>query len=548
MKSITRNIAALLAAAAATGCVNSMLQTQFVLDEVAALGVPVTGAIRAWTTLEDLARSGPVMIGIALAALLPAMIAAHLLLRMVRTATPVLRHALFAAAAVAASWLAFWLMRSVIPMPAFPGTRDATGHIVMSLTGAVGGLLYSQLTMRPVADGQKLRRHLSVAAALALLPAALFLAMAPAADTRPETVDPASYRVHTVLSGLNRPWSLAFLPDGRMLVTEMGGRLLAVTADGARSQIALDGLPPIYRHGGTAGLMDVAPDPQYRDNGLIYLTLAYGAPGANGTRLVRGRLAGNRLEDVRILFSATPKPRAGNNGGRIAFLGDGTLLLTVGDGNTRREEAQNRANHLGKVVRLDREGRAPADNPFAGQPGAAPEIYSLGHRNPQGIALDPATGDMLLTEHGPRGGDEINRIDAGGNYGWPLVSGGIDYPFARVSPFRRLDGYRDPLLEWTPSIAPSGLAVVGGPLFPDWRGDLLVPALKERALRRVVRDGGRIVGQQLLLTELKQRLRNVKVGLDGAIYVLLDGENASLLRLTPADGHGGAPILPMPNA
>ena len=184
-------------------------------------------------------------------------------------------------------------------------------------------------------------------------------------------------------------------------------------------------------------------------------------------------------------------------------------------------------------MRLDREGRVPADNPFVRQSGAAPEIYSLGHRNPQGMAVDPQTGALLLSEHGARGGDEINRVTAGSNYGWPVVTAGIDYPFARVTPFRRLEGYQDALLEWTPSIAPAGLAVYDGALFPGWRGDLLVPALKERALRRVLRDGERIVGQQLLLAELNERLRDVKVAPDGAIHVLTDGLDAKLLRITP---------------
>lgn len=542
MKSIITNIAALLAAAVTVGIVNSILQTQLNLGELSALGAPLTTLLRAWTTLEDLARSGPVMIGIALAALLPATLVGHLARRMAPGVSPRQSHAVFATAAVGLSWLVFWLMRSVVPMPAIPGTREQAGHLLLSLTGMIGGVLYSFLMLRPdpTTDADRRaarRRHALAATALVLVPVALFFAMAPVADSKPESVTPASYRLHTVLSGLNRPWSIAFLPDGRMFVTEMGGRLLAVTGDGASSQIALDGLPAIFHKGASAGLMDVALDPQFGANGWLYLTMGYGEIGANGTRLVRARLAQDKIEDVRVLFSSTPKPGAGNNGGRLAFLRDATLVLTIGDGNTRREEAQNRANHLGTVVRLTRDGRAPADNPFVGQAGAAPELYSLGHRNPQGIAIDPATGELLLSEHGPRGGDEINRIVAGANYGWPLVSGGIDYPFARVTPFRQLARFHDPLLTWTPSIAPAGLAVYDGALFAGWRGDLLVPALRERAVRRVLRDGRRIVGQQLLLAELNERIRDVKVGPDGAIYVLTDGENARLLRLTPSVGH-----------
>lgn len=539
MKSMTWYIAALLAAAVATGAFASIVQTQLILGQLVDFGAPVTASVRFSTTLEDLARFGPVMAGIALAALLIAVPVGHLVLRAVSPAWP---RVVFAVAAVGGLWLVFWLMRSVIPMPAIPGTRSQLGHVLMSLTGIAGGLLYAGLTSparrskRAANPGQPWR-DAATAAALVIVPAVIFFAMAPAAGEKPAAVDPQSYEVQTVSTGLNRPWSVAFLPDGRTLVTEMGGRLLAIAADGSSSEIALDGLPPIFQQRSIIGLMEVALDPLFEQNSWLYLTMGYGETGASGTRLVRARLAGDRIEDVRVLFSSTLKARAGNNGGRIAFLRDGTLVLSLGDGSSRREEAQNPANHLGTVVRLDREGQPPADNPFLQQPGAAPEIYSLGHRNAQGIAIDPTKGDLLLTEHGARGGDEINQIVAGGNYGWPVVTGGIDYPFARVTPFRRLDGYQEAVLEWTPSIAPAGLAVYDGALFPEWRGDLLVPALKERAVRLVKRDGRRIVGQQLLLAELNERMRDVKVAPDGSIYILTDGTDAKLLRLTPPAGN-----------
>lgn len=518
----------MLAAAVATGLVASLVQTQVNLGELTVLGASVTPSLRAWTSLQDLAGFGPVMTGIALAALLPAMLVAHAIERLAAIER---RSPLFVAAAVAGLWAAFWLMLNVIPMPAIAATRGAFDHALMALSGIAGGLVYARMTS-PARQAAAPRRLALAVAMLALAPAALFLITSPGAADKLEAVDPASYRVETVAQGLDRPWSLAFLPDGRLLVTEMGGRLLAIAADGVKTPIATAGLPPVFQRGGTIGLMDVALDPGFETNGLLYLTMGHGEEGANGTRLVRARLAGDRLEDVRVLFSSTPKPRAGNNGGRIAFLPDGTLALTVGDGNWRREEAQNVANHLGTVVRLDRDGRAPSDNPFVGRPGAAPEVYSLGHRNPQGIAVDPATGELLLTEHGARGGDEINRIVAGANYGWPVVTAGIDYPFGRVTPFSRLAGFEAPLLEWTPSIAPAGLAVYHGDQFPGWRGDLLVPALRGKAIHRVLREGGKIVGQQTLLAELNQRMRDVKVGRDGAIYVLTDGVDATLLRLT----------------
>lgn len=529
MKRIGHHAFALLAAALATGALASLFQTQINLAELGALGATITPALRAVTTLQDLAGFGSVMTGIALAALLPAMLAAHMIEHAIK---PVRRAPLFMAAAVAGLWAAFWLMLHVIPMPAIAATRGMLDHALMASSGIAGGLVYAHLAA-PSRRARPPRRDVMTAALLALVPAASFLATAPGAADKLHRIDPASYRVHTVATGLDRPWSIAFLPDGRMLVTEMAGRLRLIGLDGKLGEIALDGLPPVFRRGGTIGLMDVVLDPDFAQNGWLYLTMGHGEEGANGTRLVRARLAGARIEDVKVLFSSSPKPRVGNNGGRMAFLRDGTLVLTVGDGNWRREEAQNLANHLGTVVRLDRDGKAPPDNPFVSRPGAAPGIYSLGHRNPQGIAVDPVTGDLLLTEHGARGGDEINRIVAGKNYGWPLVTAGIDYPFGRVTPFSRLSGFEAPLLEWTPSIAPASLAVYHGDLFLDWRGDLLVPALRGRAIHRVLRDGGKIVGQQTLLTELNQRMREVKVGPDGAIYVLTDGADARLLRLTP---------------
>ena len=543
---VTAPLTALLTTLAATGAIACVVQTQINLAQLIELGAQVSPATRAWATLEDLARFGPVMLAIAAAAMVPALMTAQRAAqRWLPTAGVAGRACIYAASSGTALWTAFWLMRAVIPMPAIAATRELSGHVLLSLTGILGGVIYALLTSpqqraNPGADGRTRRRNLLVGTTFVLAPVLIFFAVAPRSGDRPVPVDPASYRVQTVATGLNRPWSVAFLPDGRRLVTEMGGRLLAIAPGGAQSEISLAGLPPIFRQGGVAGLMDVALDPEFDRNGLLYLTMGYGDPGANGVRLVRAKLAGERIEDVRVLFSSTPKPSAGNNGGRMAFLGDGTMVLTLGDGSARREEAQNLSNHLGTLVRLDRDGKPPVDNPFLQQPGAAPEIYSVGHRNVQGIAKAPVTGDLLITEHGPRGGDEINRIVAGGNYGWPLVTGGIDYPFARVSPFTRLDGYLDPILQWTPSIAPSGLAVYGGALFPAWQGDLLVPALRERAVRRVIRKQGRIVGQQLLLADMNERMRDVRVAPDGSIYVLTDGLDAKLLRLLPPP----APPLP----
>jgi glucose/arabinose dehydrogenase len=344
--------------------------------------------------------------------------------------------------------------------------------------------------------------------------------------------DPAGYRVQVDVAGLDRPWSLAFLPDGRRLVTELPGRLRVVLPDNSLLPEPVAGLPPIHAAGQT-GLMEVAVDPDFARNSRIFLSYASGTAAANNTRLASARLVGHALQDVRVLFTADPKSGHSHYGGRIAFPADGTLVLTLGDGFDRREAAQDPATTLGKIVRLHRDGGVPADNPLRGRPGAAPEILSLGHRNVQGVAVDPADGALLVTEHGPRGGDEVNRILPGRNYGWPVATGGLDYTFARVTPFTTLPGFEPPLLEWTPSIAPAGLAVYDGALFPGWRGDLLVPALKERSLRRVRREGGRIVGQEILLAERDQRLRDVRVAPDGTVQLLTD--DGHLLRLLPPD-------------
>lgn len=523
-------IAALLAATLVTAVLASIVQTQINLAALLALDAPVTLPVRAELTFEDVLRFGPVMAAIAGAALLPAMVAGKLATRALPDS---LRMIGFATAGAVGMWAAFVVTGLFTPMPELvAAARGTIGLALIGATGAIGGLVYARLIhprprqRRPARDG-------ATTVTLLALPIVSFLVMAPRAPGDVPRIDPASYTVQTVAAGLDRPWAIAFLPDGRRLVTEKGGRLLAFASDGRSTAISLDRLPPSFA-GGENGLLDVVPDPGFARNGLLYLSMNYGEPGAIGTRLVRARLVGNRIEDVRILFSSSLKSSDSNNGGRVVVLPDDTLVLAIGDGNDTREQAQNPANHQGKLVRLDRDGQAPDDNPFGTSDGAASVIYSLGHRNPQGLAVDPADGSLLLSDHGPRGGDRLSRIRPGSNHGWPVVTGGLDYSYARVTPFRRLDRYDAPDLEWTPSIAPAGLMVYDGDLFPEWRGDLFVPALRERAVRRIVRRGGRIIGQQLLLSELGERMRDVKAAPDGSIYVLTDGRNASLLRLVPA--------------
>jgi len=342
------------------------------------------------------------------------------------------------------------------------------------------------------------------------------------------------YQIDSVTDGLNWPWSLAFLPDGRMLVTERGGTLRVIEG-GRLLERPVDGVPPVYANS-QGGLFEALPHPDFRRNGWIYLSYAHGPPDANATRVARGRLDGGALVDLEVLFTAEPtKDTPVHYGGRMTWLPDGTLVLGLGDGFDYRETAQQLDSHLGSIVRIRADGSVPDDNPFAGQDDAQPEIWSYGHRNVQGLAWDSRRGVLWQHEHGPRGGDEINLIVAGGNYGWPIATHGIDYSGATISPFRQRPGMVDPELVWTPSIAPAGLAVYRGDAFSDWDGDLLVSALAGRELRRVELDGTSVVDQHVLLEDLGERLRDVRVGPGGHVYVLTDAADGRLLRLTPTE-------------
>lgn len=343
------------------------------------------------------------------------------------------------------------------------------------------------------------------------------------------------YRIETFSEGLEHPWSIAFLPDGRLLVTERAGRLRIVEVDGRVNPEPVAGLPEAFI-AAQAGLMEVALDPDYSETRWIYLTYAHGSLAANNTRLARARLVDGELQDIDVLFTAEPlKAGAVHYGGRIAFLADKTLVLTLGDGFDWREQAQNPANHLGKTVRLNRDGSVPLNNPLVGQAGAAPEIYSLGHRNVQGIFYDAEYGRLYCHEHGPRGGDELNLLEPGGNYGWPLATFGIDYTGARVSPYTHLPGLIAPLLHWTPSVAPSSLTLYRGELFPSWQGDLFASNLAERSVRRIRLRDGMLAGEEVLFEELGERIRDVRGGPDGALYLLTDNPQGRILRVLPSE-------------
>ena len=373
----------------------------------------------------------------------------------------------------------------------------------------------------------RLHLFLSVALLAASVASPPGFAQAPAA--------PAGTAV--VVRGLTDPWAMAFLPDGRMLITEKAGQLRIATPDG-RLSAPLAGLPAVAATG-QCGLLDVVLDPQFSENRRLFFTFAEPGPGGNSTAVGSARLVDDQLREVRTLFSQKPKMDSGSHcGSRIVVDRQGHLLVGLGDRFSGKDEAQNPGNHIGKVVRLTAEGRVPADNPFVGRAGAAPEVFSLGHRNIQGAALHPVTGDLWASEHGPQGGDEVNVVEAGRNYGWPLVTFGRNYVVGtRIGETGPKAGFEPPLHHWAPtSIAPSGMAFLSSDRYqaryPDWKGSLFIGALRGQALVRLTVDGRRITAEQRLL-EGQARIRDVRQGPDGWLYVLTDGASGQVLRLLP---------------
>jgi glucose/arabinose dehydrogenase len=367
-----------------------------------------------------------------------------------------------------------------------------------------------------------------------------FAAPAIAVDETVET-EKAVIHVETFADGLEHPWGIAFLPEGGALVTERPGRLRHVSAEGALSE-PLSGVPDVDARG-QGGLLDVALDPAFAENRRIYLSFSEpGDGGTNSTAVARGTLADDLsgLADVEVIFSQQPKVASTKHfGSRLVFDGDGDLFVTMGERSDAefREQAQDLGSHLGKIVRIHPDGDVPEDNPFVRQEGALPEIWSYGHRNIQAAAMHPETGELWEIEHGPRGGDELNIARAGKNYGWPVVSFGVNYSGTPVgSGESDAPGFEDPLYQWTPVIAPSGMAFYGGAAFPEWRGDLLVGGLRETTLVRLSLAGETVTHEERMLQDLGLRIRDVEQGPAGAIFLLTDEDDGEILRLTPADG------------
>ena len=343
------------------------------------------------------------------------------------------------------------------------------------------------------------------------------------------------YQISEIATGLDHPWSVAFLPSGDYLLTERTGNLLRLSEDGQSE--AIGGLPDDIYVKSQGGLLDVALHPDYANNGWLYLSYSGGTAGKNALKLIRAKLKGSQLTQQQALFTVSPgKDTPVHYGGRIIFLADGTLLLSTGDGFDYREDAQRLSSQLGKIIRLKDDGQIPTDNPFYGKAEKenklADAIYTLGHRNPQGLAYDPLRNLVFSSEHGPAGGDEVNIIVAGNNYGWPVITYGRDYSGASISPYTEYPGMQQPLLDWTPSIAPSGLAVYQGDMFAELKGDLLAGALKYKEVRWLQMAGNKVAAQVSLFKELQQRIRDVRVHPDGSIYLLTDSDDGKVLRIS----------------
>ncbi|MFG6666999.1 PQQ-dependent sugar dehydrogenase [Halomonas sp. HNIBRBA4712] len=513
----------------------SIVQTQINLAALTDMGVEISTFRRVMTTLWDLVTFSPIYALLFSVGFIVSQAGGLLVSRL--TLAGRYRLLLCPLLAVAALFLTVHLVNHFAPMPTLvAATRTTLGFFAMLLSAAVAGLVLALL---------RGRGHHRVHAARAGSAAILALAAGGVATALPpealaEEPSSTAYRLETVAEGLEHPWSLAFLPDGRMLVTERPGRLRVVTLDGEVSDPIAD-VPTVFASG-QSGLFDVLLSKDFAEDQTLFLSFACGDLAANHACLARARLAGDRLEQVEEIFRTSPAKRGdAHYGGRLAWLDDDTLILTLGDGFDYREQAQNNASHLGTIVRLNVDGSAPRDNPFVNEDDARPEIYSYGHRNVQGLVVDNE-GHIITHEHGPRGGDEINLITPGANYGWPIATTGLDYTGARVTPFTEYPGTEAPLLEWTPSIAPSGLTRYDGELFPGWQGDLLVGALVNREVRRVTLSDDLTEARDMegLFGELEERIRDVRTGPDGAVYLLTDSPEGRLVRVVPATA-GGQP-------
>ncbi|MCA1778481.1 MAG: PQQ-dependent sugar dehydrogenase [Xanthomonadaceae bacterium] len=434
--------------------------------------------------------------------------------------------------------VAFFIGNTVTPIPTLiSATRDIFGLIAMLATGFIGAWVFAKTSGK--AEFRSLTgftwTHLAFPIVMLIAAFSLYLVMKPERKIQIDEYPVKSYRIATVVDGLNHPWGMVHLPDGRRLITERVGNVRIVDPEGALLRKPLAGVPEVLA-GVEGGLLDIELSPDFERDRLIFLSYACGSKKANNTCVGRGELRGDRLENFQRIFRAEPlKNTSVQFGSRIIFLPDNTMIVSIGDGFDFREDAQELGNHMGKLVRLNMDGSVPDDNPFVGQQDKRPEIYSYGHRNPQGLHYDSASERLYESEHGPYGGDEVNIIEPGENYGWPIATEGVNYPGTSISPHSKLDGVQGPITHWTPSIAPSGIVIYRGNAFPEFNGDLLVSSLGGQGVFRLDLEDGRIITEQRLFHELGKRIRDIDIGQEGELYLLTDHNPGQLLRIDAVD-------------
>jgi aldose sugar dehydrogenase len=367
-----------------------------------------------------------------------------------------------------------------------------------------------------------------LAASIALLLSTTALAEAPRSPTPAHEADP--FKLTTIAQGLANPWGFAFLPDGRYLVTERPGRMRIVAKDGTLSE-PLGGVPEVYARG-QGGLLDITLSPKFAEDKLVYFSFSEPGEGGAGTAVARGKLGASALENVEVIWRQTPKVNSPNHwGSRIVFRPDGTLFVTLGDRFNQRPLVQTDTTTIGKVIRINADGSIPKDNPFASKAGAKGEIWSIGHRSSQAAVLHPQTNELWTVEHGARGGDELNRPEAGKNYGWPVITYGIDYSGVKIGEGTEKAGMEQPVYYWDPVIAPSGAVFYTGDAFPDWKGDLFVGSMQPGGLVRLKLENGKVTKETRYIGNPKQRVRDVQQGPDGLLYVITDSPQGQLIRL-----------------
>ncbi len=447
---------------------------------------------------------------------------------------PAGRSILLGIAGAAGLAVAFFIANRLTAIPTLiSATRSIVGLIAMLSTGFIGAWVFAITSGKSEFTSLKSFTWIHLAFPIVILLAAfsLHLSMRPDRQIEIDEYPVESYRIAILADGLDHPWGMVRLPDGRRLISERAGNIRIIDTEGALLRQPLTGVPEVLV-GAESGLFDIELSPDFKVDRTVFLSYACGSKNANNTCVGRGEFRDSRLENFQRIFQAQPlKDTSVQFGSRIVFLPDDTMVVSIGDGFDYREDAQDLGNHMGKLVRLNMDGSVPDDNPFVGQQDKRSEIYSYGHRNPQGLHYEHQTGRLYESEHGPYGGDEVNIIEPGKNYGWPMATEGVNYPGTSISPHIKLDGVQAPIQHWTPSIAPSGITIYRGDAFPEFTGDLLVSSLGGQGVFRLNLEDGQLIDEQRLFHELGKRIRDVTVGKEGELYLLTDHNPGQLLRI-----------------